>query len=94
MRLEVYPHLTARRLLGEIRAAGYAGGYTQLTDYVRTIRPRPPEDPVVRFETPPGQQGQVDFADFRLPWGKRYAFLVVLGFSRVLWLQFFSRQRM
>ena len=94
VRLEVYPHLTARRLLGEIRAAGYAGGYTQLTDYVRTIRPRPPEDPVVRFETPPGQQGQVDFADFRLPWGKRYAFLVVLGFSRVLWLQFFSRQRM
>ena len=94
VRLEVYPHLTARRLLGEIRAAGYAGGYTQLTDYVRTIRPRPPEDPVVRFETPPGQQGQVDFADFRLPWGKPYAFLVVLGFSRVLWLQFFSRQRM
>lgn len=48
----------------------------------------------MRFETPPGHQGQVDFADFRLPWGKRYAFLVVLGFSRVLWLQFFSRQTM
>ncbi len=93
-RLEAYPHLTARRLLGEVQAAGYVGGYTQLTEYVRTIRPRPPEDPVVRFETPPGQQGQVDFADFRLPWGKRYAFLVVLGFSRMLWLQFFSRQRM
>ncbi|MDA1349666.1 MAG: IS21 family transposase [Chloroflexi bacterium] len=93
-RLEAYPHLTARRLLDEIQKAGYAGGYTQLTEYVRTVRPRPPEDPVVRFETPPGQQGQVDFADFRLPWGKRYAFLVVLGFSRVLWLQFFSRQRM
>jgi len=24
--------------------------------------------PVVRFETPPGHQGQVDFAEFRLPW--------------------------
>ena len=32
--------------------------------------------------------------DFQLPWGKRYAFLVVLGFSRVLWLQFFTRQTM
>ena len=27
-------------------------------------------------------------------WGKRHAFLVVLGFSRVLWLQFFTRQTM
>ena len=93
-RLETYPRLTAVRLLEEIRAAGYRGGYTQLKEYVRKVRPRPPEDPVVRFETPPGHQGQVDFADFRLPWGKRYAFLVVLGYSRVLWLQFFTRQTM
>ena len=82
------------RLFEEIKAAGYAGGYTQVKEYVRKVRPRAPEEPVVRFETPPGHQGQVDFADFRLPWGKRYAFLVVLGFSRVLWLQFFTRQTM
>ena len=93
-RLEAYTELSAIRLLDEIRAAGYRGGYTQLKEYVRQVRPRSPADPVVRFETPPGHQGQVDFADFRLPWGKRYAFLVVLGFSRVLWLQFFSRQTM
>ncbi len=93
-RLKTYPRLTAIRLREEIRAAGYRGGYTQLKEYVREVRPRPPEDPVVRFETPPGHQGQVDFADFRLPWGKRHAFLVVLGFSRVLWLQFFCRQTM
>ncbi len=93
-RLEAYPELSAIRVLDEIRLAGYGGGYTQLKEYVRRVRPRSPEDPVVRFETPPGHQGQVDFADFRLPWGKRHAFLVVLGFSRVLWLQFFSRQTM
>ena len=80
-RLKSYPRLTAVRLLEEIRAAGYRGGYTQLKEHVRKVRPRPPEDPVVRFETPPGHQGQVDFADFQLPWGKRHAFLVVLGFS-------------
>ena len=93
-RLETYPRLTAVRLLEEIRAAGYRGGYTQLKEYVRKVRPRAPEEPVVRFETAPGHQGQVDFADFRLPWGKRYAFLVVLGYSRILWLQFFTRQTM
>ena len=93
-RLGEYPDLTAVRLFEEIKAAGYAGGYTQVKEYVRKVRPRAPEEPVVRFETPPDHQGQVDFADFRLPWGKRYTFLVVLGFSRVLWLQFFTRQTM
>ena len=48
----------------------------------------------MRFETPPGHQGQVDFAEFRLPWGKRYALVVVLAYSRLLWLQFYARQTM
>jgi transposase len=93
-RLSEFPRLSATRLLEEIRAAGYAGGYTQLKEYVRGARPAPPPDPVVRFETPPGHQAQVDFAEFHLPWGKRFALLVVLGYSRLLWLQFCSRQTM
>jgi transposase len=93
-RLAEYPELTAVRLLAEVKAAGYVGGYTQLKECVRSIRPRPPKEPVVRFETAPGHQGQVDFADFRLPWGKRYALLVVLGYSRQLWVRFFPRKTM
>lgn len=81
-RLAEYPKLTATHLHDEIRAAGYAGGYTQVKEYVRQIRPQPVIDPVVRFETAPGWQAQVDFAEFRLPWGKRFALLVVLGYSR------------
>jgi transposase len=94
MRLAEFPRLTATRLLDEIRAAGYEGGYTQVKEYVRRVRPAPVPDPVVRFETPPGHQAQVDFAEFRLPWGKRYALLVVLGYSRLMWLQFYTRQTM
>ena len=93
-RLAAFPKLSAVRLFAEIKAAGYAGGYTQLKEFVRAVRPRPPADPVVRFETEPGHQAQVDFAEFRLPWGKRYALVVVLGYSRLLWLQFYSRQTM
>jgi transposase len=91
-RLAEFPRLSATRLHDEIRAAGYVGGYTQVKEHVRRVRPGPPADPVVRFETPPGLQAQVDFAEFRLPWGKRYALLVVLGYSRLLWLQFYPRQ--
>ena len=91
-RLATYPELSAVRLFEEVRAAGYRGGLTQLRDYVARARPRVAPEPLVRFETPPGHQAQVDFATFRFPWGTRYALLVVLGYSRVLWLKFYSRQ--
>jgi transposase len=93
-RLEAFPLLTAQRLFEELRGAGYPGGYTQLKEYVRQVRPHAPAEPVVRFETPPGFQGQVDFGTFQLPWGRRYALLVVLGYSRLLWLRFYPRQTM
>ena len=93
-RLAEYPRLTATRLFEEIRAAGYEGGYTQVKEFVRQARPGAVPEPVVRFETPAGRQAQVDFAEFRLPWGKRYALLVVLSYSRRLWLQFYPRQSM
>ena len=92
-RLDTYPELSAVRLFAEVRAAGYTGGVTQLQVFVRQVRPRPPAEPVVRFETAPGHQAQVDFANFRFPWGERYALVVVLGYSRLLWVQFYPRQR-
>ena len=93
-RLAAYPALSAVRLLAEIRAAGYVGSYTQLKEFVRQVRPAPPAEAIIRFETPAGRQAQVDFAEFRFPWGKRYALLVVLGYSRLLWCRFYQRQDM
>jgi transposase len=91
-RLAQYPRLSAVRLFAEARAAGYTGSLTQLKVFVRAVRPRPEPEPVIRFETAPGHQAQVDFAEVKLPWGKRYALLVVLGYSRLLWLRFYARQ--
>jgi transposase len=93
-RLAVYPELSAVRLLDEIRAAGYTGGYSQLKAFVQRVRPTPPAAPVLRFETPAGRQAQVDFARFRFAWGVRYALLVVLGYSRLLWCRFYAGQDM
>lgn len=93
-RLKDYPELSSVRLLEEIQAAGYPGGYSQVRDYVRGIRPRPAPELPNRFETPPGKQGQVDFAEFRFPWGKRYALVVVLGHSRHMYFDYFERQDM
>lgn len=93
-RLAEFPQLTATRLFEEARAAGYSGGYSQMKELVRRLRPCPAPEPVVRFETPPGLQAQVDFAEFSLPWGRRYALVVVLGYSRLMWVQFYPRQTM
>jgi transposase len=90
-RLEEFPRLSAKRLFDEIRAAGYTGGYTQLKEHVRRARPASPPEPLIRFETAAGHQAQVDFASFTLPWGRRYALLVVLGYSRLLWMHFYAR---
>ncbi len=94
VRLEEFPRLSAQRLFDEVRAAGYPGGYSRVRDYVGQVRLRGPVEPVVRFETPPGKQGQVDFGTFTLPWGRRHALLVVLGHSRLLWLRFYPCQTM
>ena len=93
-RLEAYPELSCIRLFQEVRAAGYTGGLTQLKLFVRQVRPKAPVEAIIRFETPPAKQGQVDFGRFVLPWGIRYGLLVVLGYSRLLWLRFFRRQDM
>ena len=93
-RLEAFPKLSAKRLFDEVRAAGYPGGYGRVRDYVLATRPREPVESLVRFETPAGHQGQVDFGTFTLPWGRRHALVIVLGYSRLLWLQFYTRQTM
>lgn len=57
--------LHATVLLREIQARGYDGGITQLKEYLRLIRPTVDQVPVIRFETEPGKQLQIDFVVFR-----------------------------
>lgn len=101
-RLEAYPGLSAQRLLREISERGYIGGYSTVRDTVRALRPVGGGSPfAVRFETPPGQQAQVDFAQFRVRFSGApdsvqvvWLFSMVLGFSRLIWGRFAQRQTM
>jgi len=74
--------IPATVLFDEIKADGFTGGITILRDYMATLKPRRRPDPLVRFETPPGQQMQVDWGAFRLGPVKVSAFVATLGFSR------------
>lgn len=72
----------------EISAQGYQGGMSQLRRFLRGIRPDQPDDPVVRFETAPGEQMQVDWVEFRKGNDPLYAFCATLGYSRASYVEF------
>jgi transposase len=100
-RLAAFPQLTARRLFRELREHGYAGGYTILTDFLRDLRPPLAPQFERRFETPPGQQAQVDFAQFQTEFTdepgvirKIWLFSMVLGHSRMMWGRFVAQQNL
>jgi len=100
-RLAAHPALTGRRLWREIKERGYGGGYTAVTDMLRELRPPRTGGFEVRFETPPGEQAQVDFARFDVefldePGVKRivWLFSMVLGHSRFIWAHFVLHQDM
>ncbi len=57
-------NLTAARILEEIRKKGYAGGYTILKDYCRTVRRDREITAMIRFETEPGKQVRAGFGEF------------------------------
>ena len=87
-RLGVCPGLRGTILYGELVADyGYQGSYPSLSRQLRRLRPAVVADPVIRFETDPGRQVQVDWAHLgRWPLGERlvelYGMVAILGYSR------------
>jgi transposase len=85
--------LPATVLLREIQAQGYDGGISQLKEFLRSIRPAVPAEPLVRFETEPGKQLQIDFVVFRRGPSPLRAFTAELGYSRFAYVEFTDNER-
>jgi transposase len=94
-RLNEYP-LSANRIYREIQERGFTGKYTIVKDFVRKVRPKIGVPAVYRYETKPGIQGQVDWAecgyiDIDGEKRKLYCFTIVLGYSRMRYAEFTLR---
>jgi transposase len=92
--------LSAVRLAEEIRGMGFNGSVDIVRRYVRELDRRGvPDKATVRFETPPGEQAQVDWAEAGTYMDgqglkrKIYAFVMVLSFSRMLYVEFTRSMR-
>jgi transposase len=97
--LEKFPTLTASRLYGMVRERGYHGGPDHFRHLVSRCRPHPAPEAYLRLRTLPGEQGQADWAHFsHLTIGRArrplMAFVMVLSYSRQIFLRFFLNARM
>jgi len=85
---------TGVRIYKEIKDMGYKGSYRSLAYYIREIREEEEQEAIIRFETLPGKQGQVDWAEVKDGKGKkRYIFSFILGYSRKGYCEFTDSMR-
>ncbi len=97
--LEKYPTLTASRLYDMVCQRGYSGGVDHFRHLISLYRPRRIAEAYLRLRTLSGEQAQVDWGHFGyVDIGKArrplMAFVMVLSFSRKIFLRFYLDQRM
>src|SRR5271165_506052 len=97
--LETFPTLTASRLYGMVRERGYSGRPDHFRHLIACRRPRPKAEAYLRLRCLPGEQAQVDWGHFgHLEIGRArrplMAFVMVLSYSRQIFLRFFLDARM
>ncbi len=98
--LTKFPELSAARLFGMVRERGYRGSGEHFRHLIAAgMRARAPAEAYLRLRTLPGEQAQVDWGHFgHLQSGRArrplMAFVMVLSYSRRIFLRFFLDARM
>jgi transposase len=97
--LAKFPTLTASRLHAMVWERGYRGGPSRFRAIIACHRPRPKAEAYLRLRTLPGEQAQCDWGHFgHITIGRArrplMAFVMVLSFSRQVFLRFFLDARM
>lgn len=97
--LEQDPQVKAPVVLQRLQQQGFDGKITIVRDFLLKLRgQRLYRTPYIRFESPPGEQMQIDWGHFgHLQYGqtkrKLYALAVIESYSRMLYVQFTHSQK-
>jgi transposase len=86
----------ATRIYDLVLLQGYEGSYETVKRFVHKAKDKHGRLAYVRFETIPGLQAQVDFGDFKVIDSEGneitiYVFVMVLGFSRYMYVEFIEK---
>jgi transposase len=87
-------YLPAPVLYRELQAQGYEGKLRQVNYYLARFRTKPNPEPLIRYETEPGQQMQVDWAEFGRRPHRLAAFVATLGYSRASYVEFVDNEQL
>ena len=87
---------TATWIYDRLTNMGFTGSYEIVKRKVRQIKDRHQKVAFMRFETEPGYQAQVDFAEFQVEHAngrieKLYLFSMILGYSRKIYAELIER---
>jgi len=97
--LEKYPRLSAQRIYVMACERGYQGASSHFRARVAELRPRKPNEAYLRLQTYQAEQMQMDwgvFGHIQIGRARRplMAFVMVLSWSRMIFLRFYLNQRM
>lgn len=92
------PYYNCELIFVDLQKIGYTGKMSILRDYVKNIRKEVLTEAVIRFETLPGHQAQVDWNELGIQMVnnrqvKLYQFVMTLGFSRKPFISFTTSMR-
>jgi transposase len=85
-----YPFLKATQVYERLKGYGFMGCYGTVKVYTRSLRKKK-LGWFHELEFLPGEEAQVDWMQWRFPFGVAYGFVLILAYSRYLYVQFYPR---
>ena len=86
-----YPFLKASQVYERLKSYEFKGSYATVCLWTQKYRQKR-RQAYHELTFLPGEEAQVDWMEERLPWGVAYGFVMILAYSRYLYVRFYPRQ--
>jgi len=89
-----HPYLHAQQVFARLQSYGYPGSYVMVVMHTRKYRRTKTGTVYHELEFLPGEEAQVDWMQWKTPFGVVYGFVFILCFSRYLFVRLYPRSTM
>jgi transposase len=86
-----HPYLQAQQVYERLKTYGYPGSYVRVVLHTRKYRRKSKKQVYHELTFLPAEEAQVDWMYWRLPAGMVYGFVLLLSYSRYLYVRFYPR---